>query len=264
MKNWYFINDGEKSGAYNMALDKYLALYPPDKPVLRLYYWDPPAVSLGYGQKIIGYDKNIFDILNIDIVKRPTGGRAVFHRNEITYSVVIPENYEYFKCGIHELYRIISEALLAGLKNINSNCKIERNVKEVNEYTKNVNCYESTARFEIILNGKKIVGSAQRRLKNGILQHGSILFEDNQFLLNSLLSERDSEIAEIKEYFKSVVNIFDTEIDKNYIKNELLKGFQKELVEKFIDFEITDYMKKEIEQLKSSFLIFSSRDKKDY
>jgi len=259
MQNWYLIKDTEKPGAYNMALDKYLADDPPDMPLLRIYYWDPPAVSLGYGQNLIEYNKNIFDILNIDIVYRPTGGRAVLHKNEITYSVIIPENSEYFKCGIHELYRIISEALLTGLTIVDKGFKIERNIKEENKYTNNVNCYDSIARFEIKLNGKKIVGSAQRRLKNGILQHGSILFENNQHLLKYLLIDKNDKLESLVEKFNAVRNVFNDGIDKKTIEEALITGFKRSIVKDFCEYKINESNMEVLREKEKEYLVYKSK-----
>ncbi len=247
-----------------MALDKYLADDPPDMPLLRIYYWDPPAVSLGYGQNLIEYNKNIFDILNIDIVYRPTGGRAVLHKNEITYSVIIPENSEYFKCGIHELYRIISKAILEGLKTVDKGFKIERNIKEENKYTNNVNCYDSIARFEIKLNGKKIVGSAQRRLKRGILQHGSILLENNQHLLKYLLVDKKDNPERIVEKFHAVKNVFDEGIDKKSIEKALINGFKNSIVKDFCDYNISDSYMEALREKEKEYLVYKSKNNMDY
>ena len=148
------IIDSEHSGAYNMAFDGYFLENTIQFPILRFYNWNPPAVSIGYHQKIKNYDEKKFQDLGIDIVRRPTGGRAVLHNNEITYSVIIPESSEYFKLNIHELYYKISKAINAGLNDAGIETEIERNrhngMKGIRSQLK---CFDSTARFEIKNNG---------------------------------------------------------------------------------------------------------------
>ncbi len=177
--NWYFIDSGFLTGEQNMKLDFELAKKClPKEAFFRLYRWKPFAISLGKNQSLeeIDIQKVISD--GLDIVKRPTGGRAILHAEEITYSVVVPSNIGF---GARELYKKISDALLLGLKFYDSSLSpaelesIQPNfMEELNKRSGGI-CFASTAKNEIKFEGRKLIGSAQRKLNDSILQHGSIL-----------------------------------------------------------------------------------------
>ncbi len=183
--NWHFLDTGPNLGAYNMAIDEELlakAQAGENVPVLRFYGWNPPAVSLGRFQKIE-------EAVNIeacrqhgfDIVRRITGGRAVLHRHELTYSVISRIDNPLFPPNVHGTYKVIAEGLLAGLRNLGISAEIvsrtSRHAHLVETRAKDPACFSSPSWYEIVVNGKKIVGSAQRRLSNAFLQHGSILID---------------------------------------------------------------------------------------
>jgi len=225
---WILMRDGAHEGAYNMALDAYLVEHPPDMPVLRFYFWNPPAVSLGYNQKVPDFNPEVFDRLGIDLVVRPTGGRAVYHCHEVTYAVIIPKNCSFYTLSIHQLYYNISRAISAGLRKTGIPVEIERN-KPTRRRKSGVHydCFESTARFEIKVSGRNIVGSAQRRMANGILQHGSILVVDRQHILKKLFNT-------VVHGSMDYLTMPDNEIPGNNIRKDeiieaLLLGFESEL-----------------------------------
>lgn len=228
---WILIRHGAQDGAYNMALDAYMVENPPDVPVLRFYSWSPPAVSLGYNQKVPDFNPEVFDSLGIDLVLRPTGGRAVYHCHEVTYAVIIPKNCSLFALSIHQLYFNISRAISAGLRKIGIPVEIERNkpnrkIKSDAHY----DCFESTARFEIKNSGRKMVGSAQRRLANGTLQHGSILLTDRQKILKNLFTYGDNVIQSSMDNLAVADNeIIGNNMGQDKIIEALLWGFESEL-----------------------------------
>ncbi len=228
--NWNLIKDGRRSGAYNMALDVYLIEHPPLYPLLRLYSWLPPAVSIGYNQNIHIINKDLLETYGVDIVRRPTGGRAVLHCCELTYSVIIPKNIPLFNAGIHELYYIVSKALVNGLQRYGISAAIERNKPNTTSKENNVlTCFESTARFEIKSNGKKIVGSAQRRTAHAILQHGSIVLKNEQDIIPYVL-EDSSEIPStlIPECFVNKKIKTSNAKKLNSLENNIINGFEDE------------------------------------
>jgi len=146
-------------------------------PMFRLYGWKPWCVSLGANQKESDVLKDKCAERGFDIVRRPTGGRAVLHANEITYSVVLPMSEGY---SVHDIYREIHIVLLNALKNLGcENLDFEKSQPDFRDIYKrealSVSCFASSARFEIESNGRKLVGSAQRLYGNTLLQHGSIL-----------------------------------------------------------------------------------------
>jgi lipoate-protein ligase A len=148
--------------------------------VLRFYEWEPPAISLGRFQKIeTAVDQEACKRLGVDIVRRITGGRAVFHNKELTYSIVARTDDPLFPSSVHGTYKVIAAGLVAGLKNLGIDAEI---VSRANRYAalveknpKDPACFSSPSWYEIVANGKKIIGSAQRRLSGAFLQHGSIL-----------------------------------------------------------------------------------------
>jgi lipoate-protein ligase A len=181
--NWSFIGSGPNTAAYNMALDEELlarAQSGETTPVLRLYSWDPPAVSLGRFQKIeSAVNAEACERHGFDIVRRITGGRAVLHNRELTYSIVSRIENPLFPPHVSGAYKVIAGGLLAGLANLGIDAEMVsregRHAVLVNKNAKTPSCFSSPSWYEIVVNGKKIVGSAQRRLSRAFLQHGSVL-----------------------------------------------------------------------------------------
>jgi len=183
MSEWKYIDSGHNLGAYNMALDEELlarAQSGEKIPVLRFYGWSPPAVSLGRFQKIEdAVNADACKRHGFDIVRRITGGRAVLHNQELTYSIVSRVDNPLFPHTVHGTYKVIASSLLAGLKNLGINAEIvsraDRLAHLVKKEAKAPACFSSPSWYEIVVNNRKIIGSAQRRLSGAFLQHGSIL-----------------------------------------------------------------------------------------
>ena len=206
--NWIFETDLDRSGAYHMARDLELAERLRDDPaapnVLRLYTWKPYAISLGYKQDESSIDREACDRAGVDVVRRPTGGRAVYHSEELTYAVIM--RFEPGE-GIYAVHNKIALALLDLLQPI-ADGKLEltspRDTEPIREVYKpgtltNIACFTSTARYEITLNGKKVVGSAQRRFGNAVLQHGSIPIGDEHLRLPEFLNISEEEKREMRK-----------------------------------------------------------------
>lgn len=181
---WRCIDTTDNNAAFNMALDEAL-LETVSKgeslPILRFYGWNPPAISLGYFQKIENsIDSEFCKANGIDIVRRITGGRTVLHNHELTYSIIIPESSEFVKGSITEAYKKISIGLLEGLKLCNINAEFSPGIAHQSSTSA---CFEASSKYEIVIDGKKLVGSAQTRKKGVVLQHGSIMisFDTNIF-----------------------------------------------------------------------------------
>lgn len=177
MVKWRLLSDMAHKGSYNMAVDEaLLQLHSEGKtpPTLRLYRWSQPTVSLGYFQDfhreidIDGCKRNA-----VDYLRRPTGGRAVLHDNEVTYSVVIRQ--ELLPGGVLETYRQLSQGLLFGLEFLG--IKAELTNEEYMGEISTAACFDSPSAYELVVGGKKIIGSAQTRKQNTILQHGSFLLD---------------------------------------------------------------------------------------
>lgn len=141
-------------------------------PVLRLYGWDKPTLSIGYAQKP-ETDVNLafLEAENIPLVRRPTGGRAILHWDELTYAVVIPSHSKFFG-SLPEMYATIALPIRNALTSLGLPLDDGGRTMGVRN---NPCCFATRLGHEISVNGKKIVGSAQRRLKTAALQHGSIV-----------------------------------------------------------------------------------------
>jgi lipoate-protein ligase A len=188
MKNWKLINDKiPLKGSLNMAIDEYLFLSLNENPrtLVRFYQWEKPTVSLGYSQKI----SNVLNIRycqdqGIDVVRRITGGKLVLHHNEITYSFCSSDS-QTFTSSLQPSYRLISQALIRGLEKM----ELKPSLAEAapSRYKKgNLPCFSYPALDEIEIAGKKIVGSAQRRIGRRFIQHGSIPLDEDYELLKSV------------------------------------------------------------------------------
>lgn len=239
--NWHFINSGTNTGNYNMQFDIELAKNcNPSEAFFRIYRWNPYCISLGANQSFddINQDKTKTD--GIDIVKRPTGGRAILHAEELTYSVVLPYNFE---LSPREIYFRISNALMRGLEIYNpilAKSQLEDyqpNFPKLLEEPSGVLCFASTARNEVKFNGKKLIGSAQRKLNNVILQHGSILCGSfHKKLVEYINSDEVTKNAlslELNNKTTELGTILNEEVDYQKLKTCLIVGFELEWQIKF-------------------------------
>lgn len=204
-----FIDTGFSSGQFNMDFDvKRTNDVAEGKalPMFRVYGWKPWAVSLGYNQKDDEIDKEKCKLKGFDLVRRPTGGRAVLHANEITYSVVVNLTDG---LTIHDIYREIHTILLKAF--INLGCKnigFEKTQTDFREHYKNpgmsVSCFTSSARFEIEYEGRKVVGSAQRLFGKTLLQHGSILLsKGHEQIADVIKAENENDREKLREYLSN-------------------------------------------------------------
>ncbi len=179
MKKWSLIDDKAFSGAVNMAVDEYLLFRAENghvPPVLRLYTFSPPAVTIGFHQdpgRIVDMGSLARD--GIDLVRRITGGRALLHAGELTYSVTAPLGPPFFPGGLQKTFLDISRAIVDALKNIGVDAGISDGRSFSQGEGHSSPCLVSTSRHEVSVKGRKIMGSAQRRTASAFLQHGSIL-----------------------------------------------------------------------------------------
>lgn len=175
-----FIQSGYLVGQENMNLDTERVQAVANgsaNPMLRIYGWKPWAVSLGYNQKETDIDRAACESNGFDIVRRPTGGRAVLHSNELTYCVVanLPAG-----TNMHDAYKAIHIFLVESIEQLDINTlsfqKSKPDLREFyNRSAMSASCFASTAQYEIEFNGRKVVGSAQRLTSKTLLQHGSVL-----------------------------------------------------------------------------------------
>jgi lipoyl(octanoyl) transferase len=166
------------SGAWNMAIDESIlehtqAGHGASLPTLRLYAWNPACLSLGHAQPFTDVDSARLNERGWDVVRRPTGGRAILHTDELTYSVTGSAQEPLLAGGVLESYNRIAQALLLAVKNLG--LPVEMKAGKTNDHTlPNPVCFEVPSTYEITIAGKKLIGSAQARKKEGVLQHGSL------------------------------------------------------------------------------------------
>ena len=239
MNSWRFLNTGARDCYQNMAIDEVLAIksIPHDKKsVFRVYRWQPYAISLGYNQNPNDLNLEKCKRDKIDIVRRPTGGRAVLHAEEITYSIIIPKESDFFSPDVLTTYNRINRGILTGLHLIGVKAELIERLPEEEEkssvYKHKIPCFSKSAKYEIAYQGKKLVGSAQRRYGNSILQHGSILV--GTFHLNladyikALKGTRVEKFRQaLAEKTISISQILSTKINYEKIAWAIKTGFQQ-------------------------------------
>ncbi len=203
-ETWNFINSHKCSPAFNMALDEALLEWHSEgkiKPTIRFYGWDPATLSIGYFQKV---EKEI----NLDAVKkyqlgfvrRPTGGRGVLHEDELTYSVIVSEDHSMMPKGVTESYRVISEGVLEGFKQLGLDAYFAvpktKEEQETLKRPRSAVCFDAPSWYELVVEGRKVAGSAQTRQKKVILQHGSIILDIDENKLFDLFKFPNERVRE--------------------------------------------------------------------
>lgn len=142
-------------------------------PTLRLYAWEPPCLSLGRAQQVADVDLQALRSAGYDLVRRPTGGKAILHTDELTYSVVAPEIDPRVAGGIVESYRRLSAALVYGLEQLGVP-DVAADQKAQGHRIEGPVCFEAPSDYEITAGGRKLTGSAQMRAQSAVLQHGAL------------------------------------------------------------------------------------------
>ena len=177
MDTWRLIKNPPAHGAWNMAVDEAIleAIGKEESsPTLRLYAWEPACLSLGYAQPISDVDVQCLQNHGWELVRRPTGGRAVLHVDELTYSVIAPLNEPRIAGSVLESYHRLAQALVEALKLLGAHVEVEKNSPSSNSTNINPVCFDVPSTYEITVKGRKLIGSAQARRKEGVLQHGSL------------------------------------------------------------------------------------------
>lgn len=160
----------------NMAVDEAIldAVGRGDQPpTLRLYAWNPACLSLGVGQKASDADDSQIMLQGWNVVRRPTGGRAILHTDELTYSVTVPSGHPWAALDIVTSYRQISAGLMRAVESLGADPHAERR-SEPSPARPGPVCFEVPSHYEITVDGRKLIGSAQVRRRHGLLQHGSL------------------------------------------------------------------------------------------
>jgi lipoate-protein ligase A len=256
MKFIRYIAQGPLHAFFNMALDEAISEAAREKispPTLRLYQWDRPSMSIGYFQNVSDINSDYCRRKDYPVVRRLTGGRAILHDSELTYSFSSSTDSHFFKGSLLENYSVISNALVTGLKSVGIDAKSSFKRKRSTAH-RNPACFKAVSYGEITVNGKKLIGSAQRRYSNGFMQHGSILLGlDEEELCSVLMHDSKDDfsgIGSVKEYAP--------DISVNDLTASLKEAFEKSLGVKLIADNPTQFeldLAKKLEKEK-----YSSRD----
>jgi lipoate-protein ligase A len=210
-------------------------------PTLRLYAWRPPCLSLGYTQPIGDVDFTRLKQLSWDLVRRPTGGRAILHTDELTYSVIGPQDEPRLAGGVLESYQVLAQALLEALHllSIPAESKSPQNEPQKSNNLESTTekgpvCFEIPSSYEIVASGKKILGSAQARRREGVLQHGSLpLFGDLTRIVQALAfsdeAQRDLAAARLRERATTVEEIMNRRLEWQAASQAFIQAFQQVL-----------------------------------
>jgi len=217
-EQWRLLHTENNSAYRNMAIDwAVLKANSEGKipPTVRFYTWKPSAISIGYFQSLNEeIDIDICKKYGVDYVRRITGGGAVYHENELTYSIVIPESHPQIPKNIMESYGRICGAIIKGLKHLS----IESSYVPIND---------------IIVDGKKISGNAQTRKSKTVLQHGTVLTDVNVNKMFSCLRVPDEKIkdkliADVKQRVTSIKHILGEEVTFAKVAQAMKVGFEEE------------------------------------
>jgi len=248
---WRFLNTHHGNAFFNMAADEALvrSVASGAHPVIRVYGWQPPALSFGYAQHISReVDIQKVRTQNIDIVRRTTGGRAVLHFHELTYSVVCAANDPTMGGSINDAYRKISEGLMAGVRHLGANPSFEsRRQTQPSPRGKELTapCFTSTAQYEVILQDRKLIGSAQQRIGNTLLQHGSLLLGPQHKQILDLLPNdkpglRKRFARELDRHTISLSEALPKPIDFDPAATAIRKGFRDTFNIHLIDTDLSE------------------------
>ncbi len=258
-KEWYLWPCESHRGAFNMAVDDLLARQMGellDRPILRFFTWNPFCISLGYHQKIEEIALERCKQTGVEVVRRPTGGRAILHAQELTYSVVYP----FQELDVMGFYRLIHLPFVQALKELGVPAQFQKAQPDLRRFyrtDKAAVCFASAAKYEVEVEGRKLIGSAQRVYENAILQHGSLLIgayheklvdflrlsgEKKERLIRYIQSHtaytdqyqpglQARELAgEITRKFEQMYDIRFIPIEENTeLLNAIIQGIQKEL-----------------------------------
>lgn len=247
-EQWRLIHTENNSAYRNMAIDwAVLKANSEGKspPTVRFYTWKPSAISIGYFQSLEEeVDLEMCKKHRVDYVRRITGGGAVFHEHELTYSIVIPEKHPQISKNIMESYGRICGAIIKGLNHLN----IESKYIPIND---------------IIADGKKISGNAQTRKSKTLLQHGTVLTDvdvDKMFSVLKVPDEkiRDKLISDVKQRVTSIKHLLGKNIAFGEVAEGMKKGFEEEFNIDLVEGSLTKQELEDTNRFEKEY--FSSRD----
>lgn len=233
---WRLIISAPSEGGWNMAVDEAILESVGSKTnfsTLRLYSWHPYCLSIGHAQSLSEINLAYINKAGWDLVRRPTGGRAILHADELTYSVCATLDDPHIQGGVVGSYRRISDCLLLALKKIGIHADSKPKIEEEKYLSKDPVCFQYPSDYEITFKGMKLIGSAQARRSNALLQHGSIpLFGDITRIISALKYEsqehKEKSIIKLRGRATTVANIAGKQISRQKFANAMIASFEEE------------------------------------
>ncbi|HET8908886.1 MAG TPA: biotin/lipoate A/B protein ligase family protein [Ktedonobacterales bacterium] len=226
------IERAPRTGAWNMALDEAImdAVAAGDSlPTLRFYAWEPPCLSLGKRQPLDGVDLERCRADGIDVVRRATGGFAILHTDELTYSVAVRPDDPRADGAILDAYRKLSQGLLAGLRLLGAAPEMSP-VVPGGVHNASAACFEMPSAYEIVVGHQKLIGSAQARPAGRVLQHGSLPLTGNiarvvPYLAYEHEEERAALAAHLRERATTVSDALRRTVRYDEAAEAMARGF---------------------------------------
>ena len=255
---WRLLNTGWQDGPTNMAVDEAIAeavTGGDSRPTLRFYGWEPACLSLGYGQSWTVADWEACAARGWDVVRRPTGGRAILHVDELTYSVCAPESEPRVRGGVLESYQRLSAALAHGLKLLG--VEPERAPHARGEQgAKGPVCFDLPSSYEITVGSRKLVGSAQARKKGVVLQHGTLpLYGDINRILHALCIESPEERAHMASRLRQTATTLEASrgrpVEFDEAASALQRGFSAALALTFEEEPLTPGERARVQEIRA-------------
>jgi lipoyl(octanoyl) transferase len=261
-KTWRLLWTGYRSAAENMAVDEAILIAHSEgkvPPTIRFYGWNPPTLSIGYFQRVEKeVDLERLRKRGLDFVRRPTGGRAVLHDRELTYSIIVSESYPGMPRSVTQSYRVISNGLLEGFRQLGLQAEMvslaDEAEKERYASMGSAACFDSPSWYELVVEGRKVAGSAQTRQRGVILQHGSILLDlDAELLFDVLRLPSDRVKERMKDVFLkkavAVNQLREIPVTMEEALEAFTRGFEKGMDIQLSPGELSAYEKTLVRQL---------------
>ena len=256
MDTWRLLVTPPAYGAWNMALDEAILEHigcGESISTLRLYAWDPACLSLGHVQPFTDVDMARLKERGWEVVRRVTGGRAILHTDEITYSVIAPNDEPRVAGTVLDSYNRLAQALLLAVKELDLPAEMKEG-RSVNSSTPNPVCFEVPSTYEITVNGKKLIGSAQARKKEGVLQHGSLpMAGDLTRICQALVFEseaaRENASKRLLERATTVESALGRQVSWETAARSFIHAFEAELGLKLVKGDLSESESKRTEEL---------------
>ena len=218
-----------------MALDEAIMESAAQKsvpPTLRLYAWTPACISIGNAQPIAQIDLDRLQKFGWEVVRRPSGGRAILHTDELTYSVAAALDEPEFRGGVLPSYRFISAGLINALERIDLQVVVQPEIALTARERSQPICFELPSSYEITVQGKKLMGSAQLRRAGGILQHGSLPLNGDigrisQVLVFDTEEDREQSMHRLRMKAATVEGLLGRSISWNQAADAMQRGFSE-------------------------------------